>query len=387
MPDRHRETLQTYAGYRIKNSNGALSYSPPMSVLDGYVDDVTGPGDNAPFTLERIALSGHLINGKESSHITGYEWFDYPTYYQLHNSIVYSHISQTTQSDTYYASQLLSRTSPERPSTNALVAMWEAREIPGLLKELYEHQMDELGKFIPKKAFKALKRTAKYNLMIQFGILPVFSDLKTCLDFQSLVDSRVKELERLREPRGLRRTKRLDTIESSWTSSNKTIQSNDVILHCKFRKSTTTDVRGHIRWYLDENYTLSDSSIRRVARKAILGAYLDPYTLYEAMPWSWLIDYFTNLGDFVHLNRNSLAAHHNTPRIMRNRRTVTTSYDHDTAQSGKITCTPCKNVYETKTRRLATASLSARVGFLTENQTSILGSLAFSRGHSGLGRL
>jgi hypothetical protein len=43
----------------------------------------------------------------------------------------------------------------------------------------------------------------------------------------------------------------------------------------------------------------SDVELRSLSRNAILGLHSVPWTVWDAIPWSWLIDYFVNVGDFL----------------------------------------------------------------------------------------
>jgi hypothetical protein len=214
--------------------------------------------------------------------------------------------------------------------------------------------------------------------MIQFGLIPLLSDLEVLLDFQKLVDDRVKEIDRLRS-RGLRRT--VDLWEGSNTSTNRneTVQSEGNLVEADIIKQTKVHIRGHVRWYADENWLLSDSAVRTAAKRVILGAYIDPTSLYELMPWSWLIDYFTNLGDHVQASRNHFSAHHEKVRIMVESETHITAYK-SSPQASKLVLTDYEGYHLTKTRDATTPSLEARITFLTRKQWSILGSLAVLRG-------
>jgi hypothetical protein len=246
-------------------------------------------------------------------------------------------------------------------------------------KDKFGKQLNKLSKHVPHAALKKLKAYARINLMIQFGLMPIISDIKTLLKFQGLVDDRVKEYERLYGPRGLRRTLQLFTGSTMGQVSQATIQSQGVTLHADIHKTTKVEVRGHIRWHANFPLRVSDSELRDTALKAMLGYQLDPYTLYELMPWSWFIDYFSNLGNIVKASRNMLTMRHDAVRIMEHRRTISRSLNHDIeVQSGnQITCTPIFVVNETKTRRIVSPIVfNAQDVVLSGQQLSILGSLA-----------
>jgi hypothetical protein len=380
MPGRNRARIGQLTGYRKNNNGGAIVSFTALS-LDEVTNDVTGPGDNAPFSVKRITRSGGLVNGRQSSNLTGYEYFNCPCGVQAGPDSYYtSHASLPTYNPGLLASEVLSRTNPSRPSAQILVTGAELRELPGLAKELLRIRSGNLRKFFDLNHWRKLGVVAKRNLMIQFGILPIISDLDVLLTFQSLVDQRVRELERLKT-RGLRRTIQLRSDSVSTKILNQTIQSSPS-LHADVSKTTSKIIKGHVRWHVTRNFELADESMRAMARKIIMGNQLDHMTLYELMPWSWLIDYFTNLGNLVSSTRNLLDVGHGSVRIMTHTRTEVATSNHDWGNGAggtRITCTEIRNSREDKTRDLASPTLAAKTDLLTPGQTSILGSLAAIR--------
>jgi hypothetical protein len=217
--------------------------------------------------------------------------------------------------------------------------------------------------------------------MYQFGISPMISDVKKCLEFQALVDARVSELERMMSKRGLRRTIALSNDSAVWNSAGAvSMHSQGVSMSTRITKRTIRKTTGHIRWHPMSNFIRADRDIRRDAIQVVAGNTIDFTTVYNTIPWSWLIDYFTNLGNFVSAGRNTVEAYHDPVRIMK-RTTTTISGAGDT--DGPVKMTPIFNTLSSYTREVATPMLSARQEFLTKSQTSILGSLAVTRWPKG----
>jgi len=73
-----------------------------------------------------------------------------------------------------------------------------------------------------------------------------------------------------------------------------------------YTETTKTWFSGAYRYHLDNGPDLF-SRITRTAQQAgqLLGARLDPASLWQAMPWSWLIDWFTDIGDIIANGTNS----------------------------------------------------------------------------------
>lgn len=374
--NRMRQTTQT--GFRTRRWDGITEQGTWQNSQE-ITEDVVGFGDNQPFSSDSFVKEGGLINGDELSNRTGYNWNSYPSTYQEHDSWSTSHLDVATPDSRILASEVLKRTNPSRTSVDAVVSLLELRELPGLVKDGYNFAMNRLFKHIPRSVYRKLKIGAKVNLLVQFGLLPIYSDVTKLAQFQSLVDGRVREFERL-QTRGLRRTIPLGTFNESHTVNQATIQSQGVRLKADLHKITEVELRGHIRWYVTRNFYESDSELRAKAASSVLNRSLDPQAIYELIPWSWLIDYFSNLGDFVSLTRNHVNARHDLVRIMTKTTTTLKSSNHTTSNSGRVTLTPFKNKRVTKNRRAVNAGLTAQAEFLTTQQMSILGSLSVLKG-------
>nr|UJQ85044.1 MAG: hypothetical protein 1 [Leviviridae sp.] len=379
MVTRTRLRESATSGQRTHKNTGAISFRSYIS--SEYVEEEVATGDNYPFLVNKVHLSGGLISGEEKSHLTGYTWEGYPCVY-MSDGYVNSHIPLPSLSYGDFAIDLLKRTNPSRSSFESLVSLYELREVPGMGKEALGQATGRLFKHIPERAFRLLSRAAKLNLMVQFGIMPILGDIEKLLGFQKLVDQRVNEINKLYGEKGLRRTIDLYSDSAIDSDPSATIQSEGVLLHAAIDKVTTRSIRGHARWYVSSPPIRDASAIRAKAGEIISGYQFDLTTLYEAMPWSWLVDYFVNIGDFVENSRNMLDAHHDTPRIIEHTRTEIRSRNHDIYQEWDgsipytVTCSQILNTVETKRRFPANVSLSAQTEFLTGKQLSILGSLA-----------
>lgn len=376
MTTRVRAQSESVQGYFRHNATGKTSHRTTAYQFR-RTEDVVGLGDNQPFLVESYQKSGGFLKGREWSNSSGVEWFDYPCTFQHSDPIAISHLSIDTPSNAAFASETLRRTNPSRASIDAMVTAIELREIPGLIKEGLDVARNRLFKHIPSRAFRLLSRAAKINLMIQFGVLPLISDARKALIFQDLVDQRVRELKRLQE-RGLRRTVDLGTYSRESVSGIKYMHTAYTTVRANMRKETSITVRGHVRWHVNNNFYQSDAQLRALAMSIVSNNDLDVQALYELMPWSWLIDYFSNLGDFVSLTRNKINATHGLVRIMTHTRSSTQSINIDIADGDidkDVTFSPIRNTMETKRRQIVPGGLTAQVDFLTGSQLSILGSL------------
>jgi len=373
---RVRERVSTFTGYRTENFGSHVTNGRTIvSKLENCVDEVL-LGDNWPLSINKYNRSGGLINGIGSS--LGYTWDDYPCAY-ADDPYLTTHLTISGAPSTYdLAVEMTKRTQPYRPSFVSLEYLEDLKDVGGLLFNKMGSALSKLSKVVPARMWPGLRRAAKLTLLEQFVILPLISDIEVLFKFQSLVDSRCKEINRLYGERGLRRTKHLWNGSNVANISGQTIQSQGVLLHARVTKTTTIEINGHIRWYAIFPIKPSDASIRSRVRREIIGADLNPYSIYQLIPWSWFIDYFTNLGDLCLGAKNMFELYHLPVTISSYKRThsITTNHDKSSFGGNDVTCTQISNELISINRGYATPSLTARQELLKPAQTSILGSLA-----------
>ncbi|UJQ85848.1 MAG: putative maturation protein [Shiltuvirus faecivicinum] len=261
-----------------------------------------------------------------------------------------------------HATKLLALTNPSRPVVDLPVALLELRDLPRLFKI-------ESGNLA--------RKAAGGNLSYQFGWKPFISDLRKLLDFQNTVAKVERRLRSLYSKGGIHARRDL------WTG-NGTGTSNDVIVFslsgelwkAKLERLTVRDVWGTVRWTPTSLPPTTDDGFRKLARKVAFGLAITPATLYQAMPWRWLIDWFSNLGDFLEAHRNTVPAVPTHICVM----TRTRTYRWQTITSGRPSWAAGGDAYYTRTtkRRDPVTSVlpQAYLPFLGIRQVSILGSLA-----------
>jgi len=104
---------------------------------------------------------------------------------------------------------------------------------------------------------------------------------------------------------------------------------------------------------------------------------LDFATLWEAMPWSWLIDWGSNVGDYLKAHRNIVPAELQSVSLMEH--SVTQAHIPASVIGGDLWISQIDVMKETKTRRKVIVAPTAHFPFLTGNQLGILASLAITR--------
>lgn len=326
--------------------------------------DMVTPGDNWDFTVDRRTFEGGLLNGRicgPSIARVGFNWpLDRYSGSNAYNWLDHLAVSgKPTASE--LALQLIKRTNPSRPVVDVPVFLAELKDFP----ELFRIAGSSL-----------LRKTASANLNYQFGWAPLCSDLLKLMHFASHLERRVRELQSLHN-RGLRRTVEL------WRGSNiLNNYSQPAASYCGSVTTyvetwvTTVKVTGHVRWHPTNSFPLSNSALRRQAIRAALGLTIDPATAWELIPFSWLIDWCSSVGDYFQANRNIVGASYSNPRIMEHLRTEKFARFVSGSTSRGATFSDARFSRETKTRRVAVpASFSASLPILSGRQMSILGSI------------
>lgn len=271
---------------------------------------------------------------------------------------------------------------PGKVGTSVGQFLGELRDVPRLFK-------------FKTKGFRDL---GSLYLSYQFGWRPFLDDLKA---FCLMTDKLGKRYEYLRRNNGKWR-KRGGTVkdESYTTVSTKTTSYFLPQLTTAFYNSTTPfkstltqTVRNNswfearMRFYMP---ALETPFGRMAEVVRLLGLYPSPALVYELMPWSWLADYFSNLGDVISNLSDSASA----PNLVASyayvmgHKTVTTRYQTDfdlrTVAYQPSTAVPVslisEVVSEAKTRHEASPfGFGFNLDGLSGRQLAILGAMGINR--------
>lgn len=199
-----------------------------------------------------------------------------------------------------YGAKAFRRARPGSPSAGILNFTAELRDLPQ----------------IPLRALYRLKRFRSLGgeyLNIQFGWAPFLQDLKKMHRTYMELDRQLAQLVR-NNGRGIRRRGNLG--ETTTTTSTTTYSGNlmgnafynapaaippyNLGRHTAVHQTITTEkiwYSSRFHYYIPD---IGSSQWTRRATRALYGLNPTPAVLWDALPWSWLIDYFSNIGDIVH---------------------------------------------------------------------------------------
>lgn len=354
--------------------------------LTATCTDVAGnyPYDN-PLTINKTTYSIRPITVSGGNQFANYVYQDYTP--ALYRGVNFGHLGLPALSDPADATKVFARSNPSRASVDVPAAVGELRELPALLykagKTMLRNGVVKTFKPTYRHAdWAALPRgAANTYLAYEYGWKPFLSDLKKLLDFQAQVIRRERELKNLHSKGGLSRTVQISTDRAELIQTGVFVES--ALFTCYGTNSVTTVRKrwGTAKWLPDHpSLPVTDVELHKQAVQAVYGLSLSPRTAWELIPWSWLIDWASDVGDYLEANRNTVGATCVGANLMTHTKTVHKFYAMTcnlpiTAGMGEATI-----VVETKLRGpFSSPILFSDIPHMDVRKTSILGALGIQR--------
>jgi hypothetical protein len=213
-----------------------------------------------------------------------------------------------------YAATGYARTRPGNPVASLGQFLIELRDLPQVpFRRLFKS--GATFRDLPRLALRELqdfRNLGSEYLNVVFGWKPFVSDLQKMYHLWWNIDKQMAKLIR-ENGRGIHRKAKLEK-GSSVTESSRVVSNNffdgcigrpGLIVPAGTAKTTTvssTRVETEIWYAAKYRYWIPDTSSSlwdARARLALFGALPTPELLWEVLPWSWLIDWFSNVGDVV----------------------------------------------------------------------------------------
>lgn len=363
MPPRTR----TVSDYEITNGFwrrfGSTSSQGQLTRGRSSCDDLTGQGDCDHFVVDRYSSDGGVIS---QPHDGGW-WAAYFSNYVADGcgETNFPHIGMSVPIPTSGESAIrgINMTSPSRAYVDVPVNVLQLGELVHLLRDV--------GKSL-------ISRIGSTNLKYQFGIAPLVGDLVKLVNFNDQVERRIKQINKLVSKGGLRQTVDIGSYENS-VNDTMVFQSQGAFISAPRVGHTELQIRVHCRWTpYDLPAFATPKSIQAMARKAVLGSTLDAYTVWELMPWSWLIDWGYDLGSYLKAQRNSVPASLSRCVVMEHLKTNWSSPGSTPGDYGRF-MSPFHLDRINKRRIIPIVAPSAHFPFLSGNQMGILSSLAIAK--------
>jgi hypothetical protein len=243
--------------------------------------------------------------------------------------------------------------------------------------------LKDVGRLIrnPTRSFGG-RDLANHYLAVKFGWLPFVQDIKAVLTLQSQIHNRTKEIERLYSASGLRRRISLGSTRATDKMVNFNISSTPGLEGWVDIDRLTQATRwGTIRWKPTSLPPLDSStpSYNALARKVVSGFTIEGLNkgAWDLIPWSFIVNWFSNIGGFMQSNSNTIPALPESACVMTHTTTSNSFTRKDT--NGDLKGGDGDITYETKARQIGGATLNASLPFMGAEKLSILGALAVQR--------
>lgn len=226
-----------------------------------------------------------------------------------------------TSSMLVYGAEAYERLRPDKPDFSPLQDLIETlREVPSLWiawKQFNKRFNAELARKSKKRIF--MGKTGRYHLAVQFGVMPLISSTIQFLEAWHGADKRVLQLLKdngkwVRRRVVLSRGGTLgpdDELPWIWHQTHPDpwhpdvqpalkaecyVQGSHATVDFKVGTRSVVWAVGKSKYFLGPGYTSSRREISSIKRNVYADMRITPDLVYNLVPWSWLMDYFTSLG-------------------------------------------------------------------------------------------
>lgn len=307
------------------------------------------------------------------------------------------------EADSFLVPSVLARSNPSQAKVDVPVFLGELRDVPHMFLDIFRAMSritkssssrrlttrERLNHAAKQAALEVFPQGDKWFIANQFGWEPLVSDIEDFFKLGNAIDQRAKQLANLKEFGSTSRNVVLESYSTATPPYKRLVHTAGIFCYAMCSSSRTYRKWGSARWELDSDGPLARTKdlddVRRLATSAIRGMTVDAHTAWSLTPWSWLIDWASNAGDWIESSRNVVGA---SPKgkvcIMRER---TISINEDSAgpdplafklsgQTGTL-----KGFYRNRQRTVHSPfNIPAfRMPILTNRQSAILGALATMR--------
>lgn len=200
----------------------------------------------------------------------------------------------------YWQTKALANLNPGVPKVDIPLFLFELKDMPEMLKNLGE----VLGKH------RSVKTIPNGYLAYSFGWAPLISDLQSLWNFSQEVEARCRYLRKLEHGTYIRRgltPKGGQVVQRSITPNGYGIPASDggYIYQADVQEIETQKVWFTANAKLLTPLPTASETLKHQVSKILLGLNPSTVSLWNALPWSWLLDYFANLGDFMNAQRGN----------------------------------------------------------------------------------
>jgi len=192
-----------------------------------------------------------------------------------------------------YGATAYSKMKPDKPNMNGLVSIFELKDIPGMLKQRFHA--------------KGLHEIGDYYLAEKFGWEALLKDVRAFCETHIYAQRALQQLLRDEGRPVKRRITLNDSTAVNWEDSGTSnflypsfvtyFYSRPSTWRNTLSRTDRTWASARFRYWLPGGPRDVEWSDMMKAR--IFGFKPTPSQVYKAIPWSWLAEWFTNVGDMI----------------------------------------------------------------------------------------
>jgi len=198
----------------------------------------------------------------------------------------------------YYSTKALANANLNQPKVDIPLFLFEMKDMPGMLRDL--------GRVLNGR-YKPSDVPGGY-LAAQFGWGPLFNDLASLLGLADQIAARKKQILKAASEGGSKIVRQLggDPIDLG-TSAIASMQKVDQ----RDTGSGSWTYTGTSKYWYSARLRLltvfpDETDLDTAVFRSVLGLNLSAASIWNAIPWTWLVDYFVNVGDFLDANRGGI---------------------------------------------------------------------------------
>ncbi len=354
-------------GYEYLGDVHQGSFAGPWGTC---VDVTDHQGEVNPFFLEKKYDSFGSYNGQDGTYYRADQW--------LSRAEVtgFSPCPEPPDTNTIMT-HTLAKTAPyvaDWSAANAVYELKDFRHYPSIIKELGERELH-----YKQNRSRPFQTGSNIYLSWTFGIAPLISDVQKCLKFMARMNSRVDDFNNFSRPGGASKNATIFSAEGPETYQDTSYCTGLYGAGATYRRylQTSRKVWGSVNWVIPKaNLPPRASPAYLLLASSLANGYqVSPDTIWQGLPWSWMIDWFGNIDDFIKLSYNTVGATSGRYCVMDKRTVrVTTRSDSPGYSSGP------PGAYISK-RRTPTPFVypEVRLPLISDGMAAILGSLAIQR--------
>lgn len=358
-------------------------YSSYATMQATCIDWVGAPHLDNPFQLDKVYREGGIMNGW-TPWVLGYT----KEFHQKPGDFLQSNVNPAFASPPSSAFKDINKTianhHPGEPAVALPVFLFELKDVPDMYRHAFGRARDlakKAGSDRPRDVMKYLRHSKGRSedwLNWNFGWAPLLSDLVDLFGLSEEIKTRASQLKKAN--RGfIRKKSSLGKWSNSYGPTRVSYNSVGFGLYADMIVSENHEKWVSSRWSVSqEMFHAASSSDNLKLYQAALGLDISLTHAWDAMPWSWMVDWFTGLGDIIHANANRFGISFVSACLMHQRKLEATASPY--GMPSWFTATPYRLTRESKQRTLVAPSLAnLGINVLSPKQLGTLSALVVTR--------